>query len=251
MLGDTISKITLFQTRSAFLGFSINDLFSIMFSSERCSGFTGFRPDVPQRVQFLKIDPELKGSKLSHYNVLPSVAKDSSQVLYDMEWDLELCGSHKLISDMEKMWFHIKPIQAAMGITIVKLKNMASEKQASILAVKQGRTRIKNAKRLEKKNSDENPQSGSAPGDASKEMTELKTQMAKMQKQLEQAQQQGQASSSDWQPVNNNKKSYYDKEKGGARKGDKGDKGEKGKKGDKGDKGKGKGKKDKGKGMKK
>ena len=82
-------------------------------------------------------------------------------------------------------------------------------------------------------------------------MTELKTQMAKMQKQLEQAQQQGQASSSDWQPVNNNKKSYYDKEKGGARKGDKGDKGENRNKGDKGDKGKGKGKNDKGKGKKK
>ena len=122
-----------------------------------------------------------------------------------MEWDLELCGSHKLISDMEKMWFHVKPIQAVMGISIVKLKNLASEKQAAILAVKQGRTRIKNAKRLEKKNSEENPQAGDS-STSSKEMSDLKTQMAKMQKQLEQAQQQGQASSSDWQPVNNNNK---------------------------------------------
>ena len=70
---------------------------------------------------------------------------------------------------------------------IKKLKGDAMEKTAAQMALRQGRCRIKNAKRLEKKNSEENPQAGDASS-SSKEMSDLKTQMAKMQQQLEAAQ---------------------------------------------------------------
>jgi hypothetical protein len=266
-LESQICKATLNMSDTTYLsqGFQRNQTLPIgliKLSGPDVHNFCGFRPEKPLHLQHILIDKELKGNKLHHFNSLPCRERDGL-LRYHQEWDLEMANAKTLENEISRLCFYLAPMHAILGIKITHLKESVNEKQASITALKLGRTRLKNCRRLERKATEEkekeNPQTGDASSpDAKNDVTKQLREMKQQMDRLLAAQANDSASSTtndqSWTTSSSKKKSYYDKEKGGAKKGDKGDKGDKGKKGnkgDKGDKGKGKGKNDKGKGKKK
>jgi hypothetical protein len=256
---DSVSKATLYLHGSSFLKYGIKEELTpetFRLPGEKCAGFEGFRPEKPLQLDFLLAQEDLKGNKLSHYNTLPRRKRKLAQLRYEMDWCLELCGTPKVGIELDRLQFHLEPLGAVCNVTIRKLKQDAAERAMAKLAVKQGRTRTKNVRRLEKKTSEEaasTPTTPAAAGEdvAFQEMAKMKKEMDekmnKMQQALNAAQANGNVSGQFLYGSTSSKQSYYDKKKG-----DKGGtKGDKGRKGDKGEKGKGKGKNDKGKGKKK
>jgi len=258
---DTVTKATLYLHGSSFLKYGIKEELTpetFRLPGEKCAGFEGFRPEKPLQLDFLLAQEDLKGNKLSHYNTLPRRKRKLAQLRYEMDWCLELCGTPKVGIELDRLQFHLEPLGAVCNVTIRKLKQDAAERAMTKLAIKQGRTRTKNVRRIEKKLSDEAAASSpAAPSPAAanndiafQEMAKMKKQMDDMQKALNTAQANGNVSGQFLYGSTSSKQSYYDKKKGD-KGGKKGDKGRKGDKGDKGEKGKGKGKDDKGKGKKK
>jgi hypothetical protein len=229
----------------------------INIDTEATHGFAGFRPEKPSKLQFHKIEASLKGNSMMHYNALPCQERDE-MLRYMFDWNLEFSNAQLLEEELKRISFHIAPIEIILGIYIKNLKESTNDKIAVQQALKQGRTRLKNVRRLERKASEaseasevENPQTGDASG---MNLQQMKVAMDKLIAAQAKAAVSTDTTDNSWSTSSSKKKSYYDKEKGGAKKGDKGDKGDKGKKGnkgDKGDKGKGNPKNDKGKGKKK